>query len=174
MSADYKQQLAANYKKDAVATASPGRLVLMLYDGALKFLKIAQQGFETEKMPDRNELINNNLIKTQNILSELQGSLDMNVPGEFPRTMFRLYDFMIRQLQQANIRKNREPVTTVQRLLQDLRDGWEDMLRKTDDGRNARDGEITPSSSSDDQTEDAAAVNKSDGSGVGGGLDASA
>lgn len=153
MSADYKQQLAANYKKDAVQTASPGRLVLMLYDGALKFLNHAQEGFKMDKLPDRNEIINNNLIKTQNILSELQSSLDMNVAGEFPRTMFRLYDFMIRQLQQANIRKDPEPVSVVWRLLKDLRDGWDDMLRKTNDGRDAVDDPnavATDASASDD------------------------
>lgn len=123
--------LAKSYKNSSVNTASPGQLVLMLYDGALKFLALAEQGLQDNNPRSRNEAVNNNLIKAQNILAELQSSLDMKVPGDFAKTMFGLYDFMIRQLQQANIKKTAEPIQTVQKMLKDIRDAWEEMLKKT-------------------------------------------
>ncbi len=121
---------AKSYKSSSVNTATPGQLVLMLYDGALKFLALAEQGLQDENPRQRNEAVNNNLIKAQNILAELQSSLDMKVPGDFAKTMFGLYDFMIRQLQQANIKKTAEPIQTVYKMLKDIRDAWEEMLKK--------------------------------------------
>jgi flagellar secretion chaperone FliS len=122
--------LAKSYKSSAVLNASPGQLILMLYDGALKFLAIAEHGLTLDNPRERIETVNNNLIKAQNILAELQSSLDMKVEGEFPKTMFRLYDFMIRQLQQANIKKEAAPIKVVAGMLKDVRDAWEEMLRK--------------------------------------------
>lgn len=122
--------LAKSYKSSSVHTANPGQLVLMLYDGALKFMSLAEQGMESSDPRVRNESMNNNLIKAQNILAELQSSLDMKVPGDFAKTMFGLYDFMIRQLQEANIKKTVGPIKTVQRMLKDIRDAWEEMLKK--------------------------------------------
>ena len=124
------RQFAQSYKASSVQTASPGQLVLMLYDGALKFLQVAEAGFQETNVRTRNEQINNNLIKAQNILAELQTSLDMKVEGEFSKTMFQLYDFMIRQLQEANIRKAPEPIKVVDGMLRDIRDAWEEMLKK--------------------------------------------
>lgn len=122
--------LAKSYKSSSVHTANPGQLVLMLFDGALKFMSLAEQGLQSTDLRVRNEQANNNLIKAQNILAELQSSLDMKVPGDFAKTMFGLYDFMIRQLQQANIKKTAEPIKTVYRMLKDVRDAWEEMLKK--------------------------------------------
>jgi len=127
-----QKAFASTYKSASVQTASPGQLVLMLYDGALRFMTQAQEGFVIQNTRERNEAINNNLIKAQNILAELQSSLDMKVEGEFPKTMFRLYDFMIRQLQSANIRKEAEPIKVVYGMLKDIRDAWEEMLKKND------------------------------------------
>ena len=124
-------QFSKSYQKSSVHTASPGQLVLMLYDGALKFMTMAENGLELKNPRERNETVNNNLIKAQNILAELQSSLDMKVQGDFPKTMFQLYDFMLRQLQQANIEKKKEPITVVYKMLKDIRDAWDEMLKKT-------------------------------------------
>jgi flagellar protein FliS len=69
---------AASYKKAAILTASPERLILMLYDGALDAMGRAKSGFEIEELKKRNETIINNLIKAQNIFGELQRSLRMD------------------------------------------------------------------------------------------------
>ncbi len=124
-------RLAKSYRSVAVTTATPGQLVLMLFDGALRFLSTAQHGFELEGIAARNEQIHNNLIKTQNILRELQASLDLTNGGEFARTMYALYDFMLTELQKANLGKVAEPIAAVERLLREIRDSWAQMLEQT-------------------------------------------
>ena len=117
-----------SYRTLAVETASPGRLILMLFDGAVRFLSAAEAGFEIEELRERNEAINNNLVRVQNIVTELQRSLDLKKGGEFARNMYALYDFMSTQIMEANIHKDVEPVKTVSRLLGDIRDAWMEML----------------------------------------------
>ena len=124
-------QFARSYREVAVTTATPGNLVLMLFDGALRFLSLALHGFQNESISGRNEEIHNNLIKTQRILRELQCSLDLKVGGDFGTTMFALYDFMIDQLQKANLAKEAAPIQTVERLLGELRDAWAQMLEQS-------------------------------------------
>ncbi len=124
-------QFAKSYQAVAVTTASPGNLVLMLFDGALRFLSTALLGFQCQELGRRNEEINNNLIKTQRILLELQCSLDMKVGGEFSQRMYALYDFMIEELRKANMTKEPAPIQTVERLLGEIRDAWAQMLQQS-------------------------------------------
>jgi flagellar secretion chaperone FliS len=124
---------ARTYRTNAVLTASPGQLVLMLYDGALKALALAREGFnEPADNPRRIELINQQLLKAQAILSELQNGLNLDAGGDFARTMHRLYDYHSRRLMEANLRKQVEPVIEVERLVQELRDAWAQMLMQQD------------------------------------------
>lgn len=125
------QGYARTYRVNAVLTASPGQLVLMLYDGALKALAIAQNAFERpEDDPRRIEIINEQLIKAQSIIHELQDGLDMKSGGEFAATMHRLYDYHARRLFEANLRKQVEPVIEVERLVRELREAWVQMLNQ--------------------------------------------
>ena len=98
-------KVAKSYKAQSVQTASPGKLVLMLFDGCLRFTLAAKRAFDEEEFTKKNEDINNNLIRAQNIVTELQSSLDMSVPGDLPGTLFRLYDFVMHKLQQANLKR---------------------------------------------------------------------
>jgi len=109
-------------------------LILMLFDGAVRFLGAAEAGFELEELRERNEAINNNLVRVQNIVTELQRSLDLQQGGEFARNMYALYDFMGTQIMEANIRKDVEPVKIVTCLLGEIRDAWLEMLEKTPEG----------------------------------------
>ena len=125
---------ARTYRANAVLTASPGQLVLMLYDGALKAMALAREGFaQPADDISRIAVINTQLLKAQNILSELQNGLNMEAGGEFARTMHRLYDYHNRRLSEANIRKQVEPVIEVERLVRELRDAWAQMLSKNGD-----------------------------------------
>ncbi len=127
------QGYARTYRANAVLTASPGQLVLMLYDGALKALAIALDAFaRPEADVQRIETINTQLQKAQAIIRELQGGLNFEAGGEIAQTMNRLYEFHLRRLFEANIRKQPEPVREVEKLVRDLRDAWAEMLSKRD------------------------------------------
>lgn len=124
-------QYARAYKSVAVSTATPGQLVLMLFDGALRFMSTALNGFEQEDVARRMEAVNNNAIKTQKIIRELQCSLDLQNGGEFAQRMYALYDYMLDQLLRANLTKDPEPIRIVERLLREIRDAWAQMLEQT-------------------------------------------
>lgn len=123
------QSYARTYRTNAVLTASPGQLVLMLYDGALKALVLAQNALaQPSDTPHRIEEINQQLLKAQAIISELQSGLNLQDGGEFAQTMNRLYDYHNRRLFNANLRKDPAPVAEVERLLREIRNAWAEML----------------------------------------------
>jgi flagellar secretion chaperone FliS len=124
---------ARTYRSNAILTASPGQLVLMLYDGALKAMALAREGFKTPvDDPRRISNINQHLLKAQAILNELQNGLNMEAGGEFAQTMHRLYDYHSRRLFEANLRKQEAPVIEVEGLVRELRDAWAQMLSQQD------------------------------------------
>jgi len=119
------------YRANAVLTASPGQLVLMLFDGALKAMALARVAFDRpEGDPRRIEAIHQQLQKAQDILVELQSGLNLEAGGEFAQTLHRLYDYHTRRLFEANIRKQVAPVIEVEGLVRQLRDAWAEMLMK--------------------------------------------
>lgn len=116
------------YRKTATTTASPGELVLMLYDGALRFMAAAELGFQEEHFARRNEAIHNNILRAQAIITELQATLNMEKGGAFSENLYRLYDFMQNHLSQANREKDSEKIKVVAGFMQDIRDAWAQML----------------------------------------------
>jgi flagellar protein FliS len=133
------QDCARAYRANAVLTASPGQLVLMLFDGALRSLTLAREALaRPEEDVRRIEVVNQQLIKAQAIISELQGTLNLDAgDGKFAREMYRLYDYFNRRLTEANVKKQVEPVQEVERLLGDVRGAWAEMLRQQDTVRPA-------------------------------------
>jgi flagellar secretion chaperone FliS len=125
---------AAAYAKvgveTGVNTADPHKLILMLFDGALRFLHGAEDGFKIKGLRERHEAVHNNLIKAQNIISELQRCLSVRDGGDFAINLFRLYDFMNTRLMEANVRKEPQNIRVVARLLGEVRDAWDQMLRE--------------------------------------------
>lgn len=131
----FAQGYARTYRANAVLTASPGQLVLMLYDGVLKSLALAQEAFSRPESDVRRiEAINQHLLKAQEIIAELQSGLNMGAGGDFAKTMHRLYDYHNRRLLEANLRKQVEPVIEVERLVREIRDAWAQMLAQQDTG----------------------------------------
>ena len=124
-------QFARNYQEAAIKTATPGQLVLMLFDGALRAMATALAGFQIEAVGPRMEQINNQIIKAQAILRELKASLDVRTGGEFAGRMWGLYDFMIDRLGAANLAKEPEPIRIAENFLRDIRDAWAAMLEKS-------------------------------------------
>ena len=100
----------------------------MLFDGALRFLDKALVGFDLDDPLDSNLAINNNILKAQEILRELNMSLNMEKGGEFATTMRRLYNYYDLQLSQSNLQKDPAGVELVIRLLSVIRGAWAEML----------------------------------------------
>ncbi len=120
---------ARAYQTQSILTASPGQLVLMMYDGALRFMAQARAGFALpEDNYSRIEKINVALLRAQAILVELRANLDMNAGGAIAANLDRLYDYYVRRLQEANLRKDEKPVIEIEGLVRTLRDGWAEML----------------------------------------------
>jgi flagellar protein FliS len=119
-----------SYRQVATKTASPGQLVLMLFDGALRFLSQARTGFALEDPLEFNQTIHNNIQKAVAIVCELNYSLNMEAGGQFSATMRRLYDYMEARLHEANQFKREDYVIDVSQRLTVIRDAWKEMLEK--------------------------------------------
>lgn len=108
------------YKQTAVITADQGRLIVMLYDGAIKFLTIAIEKLETGDAYGANS----NLIKGKSIVAELLASLNMEQGGDIALNLQRLYTYIFNELIDANLNKDVARVQRVIELLKELREGW--------------------------------------------------
>ncbi len=109
------------YLQTAVETAHPARLVVMLYDGALRFLNLAVEAIEQRNYEQQNLY----LQKAQRILSELISSLDFAQGGEIAENLFQLYTYLYNQLVQANISDDKAKVQHAIALLSELREAWD-------------------------------------------------
>ena len=107
------------YKNNSVAHASKEQLLLMLVDGAVRFAKISRQAMEDKDIKKCHE----NIIKTQNIFTELMVSLDQNA-GEWAVQMFKIYEFIKEKLVEANIKKDINIMDEIIPLIEDIRDTW--------------------------------------------------
>ncbi len=110
------------YKETKVRTASQGKLIVMLYDEALKQLDTAISGLEGRTK--HLDSIHNAVLKAQDVVTELMVSLDFDRGGEIAKNLFNLYMFFNRQLMEANVRKDTAPIKDVRRLMGDLREAW--------------------------------------------------
>jgi flagellar secretion chaperone FliS len=117
-----------SYQQVATQTAPPGQLVLMLYEGAIRFLERAVGGFNLEDPAEFNQTISNNILRAQDIIFELNVTLNIQDGGELAMTLRQLYDYMGRQLTEANLRKAIEPLQEVVKRMTVLRDAWAQML----------------------------------------------
>lgn len=113
------------YQKTQVETASQGKLIIMLFDGAIKFCRSALQGMEEKNY----EQVNNCIGKTQAIISELMVSLDMKAGGEIAQNLYKLYDYMYWRLTTANVKKDLAMVREVLDMLTDFRQTWEEVIK---------------------------------------------
>ena len=115
------------YQEIATQTASPAQLVLMLYDGAIRFLEQACAGFREDDPLEFNQTINNNVLKAQAIINELNYSLNMEAGKDCAANLRRLYDYFDRLLQESNQRKEEKGISEVIERLTTLRNSWAEM-----------------------------------------------
>lgn len=119
------------YKKISTLTATPAQLVLMLYNGAIKYLEQALRGFEKEDPLEFNLTINNNILKAQEIINELNNALDIENGGEVAANFRRLYDYFDYRLTESNTKKDPTGIRDVLNRLIILRDAWQQMMSQT-------------------------------------------
>lgn len=104
-----------NYRQQQVNTASQDKLILMLFDGAIRFCNQARIALENKKYDEANT----NLIKAQNIVQEFMITLNMDY--EIAHSLYYLYDYFYRRLVEANLRKDQVIVEEVKGFLTELR-----------------------------------------------------
>ena len=121
------------YQKTNVSTASQGRLVVLLYEGAVKNLTGAINLFDAnEKIkPNNIEQYGIYIQKTQAIITELQVSLDMEKGGEIAKNLMSLYIFFNEQLMSATINHDKKILQSVQKMMNDLADSWRTIANST-------------------------------------------
>jgi flagellar protein FliS len=107
------------YKNNQVNTASKKQLLIMLFDGAIKFLKFAAISIDEKNVPDAHKYI----VKAEKILMELMSTLNFDY-GDIPKNLYNLYEFLYNELVQANLKKDKEKVLYVKSKMEELRDTW--------------------------------------------------
>ena len=114
---------ASLYQGAAINTATPAELTLMLYNGAIKFCNQAVIGIEEKNI----EKAHTNLIKAQNIIWELQGTLD------FKYAVAKDFDLIYKKIEQnllmANIRKDADKINEALEDIRGLRDVWAQVMK---------------------------------------------
>jgi len=113
------------YRKVDVETASQGKIIVMLFNGAVQRVEEAKRLIGTNKY----QTIHENLIKAQEIVTELRSSLDMQ-QGEVAKNLDRIYEYILHLLVKGNISKKPEPLDEAIDHLTTMRDTWKEAFAK--------------------------------------------
>ncbi len=114
----------AKYANNRIVTASPAELTLMLYEGAIKFCNIAILGIEEGSIQKAHD----NITKAERIIQELKITLNHKYP--VAKDFENIYNYLIRRLHQANMKKDKEILEEVNVHLRSVRDTWKEVMRK--------------------------------------------
>lgn len=133
----HPQQAYGQYQRVQTETSTPGQLVLLLYQGCVRFvqrgrLALDAQDYDTARI---------SLLRAQDIVAELMGSLNLEA-GDLAQNLLRLYEYMHRRLVQANIRHDSAAALEVEELVRSLLPAWEEAVRQ-------QAGATTPAKASD-------------------------
>jgi len=130
----YTNALAA-YKETRIRTASPGQLVVMLYDEAVKQLETSLEFLNQSKSgkldPSKIEVFGKAMIKSRDIITELMVSLNLDEGGEIAQNLFALYTWFNRELMEAHMSLDRERIKTVKDQIDVLRGAWIEIASTT-------------------------------------------
>lgn len=118
---------AANYgtyKKVDVETASQGKLIVMLFNGAIQRAEEAKRQLEKGRI----QAVHTNLVRAQEIMAELRGALNMQAGGEIARNLDRIYEYCQHLLIVANLRKDTRPIEQAIGFMTSMRDAWQQVF----------------------------------------------
>ncbi|OXT08757.1 flagellar export chaperone FliS [Thermoanaerobacterium thermosaccharolyticum] len=106
------------YKRNSIMTASPEELVMMLYNGIIRFVNEAKQAIDDKNI----ERAHNSITRAQDIVLELMSTLDMQY--DISKNLYSIYDYISRRLIEANLKKDKVALDEVESLVSDLKDTW--------------------------------------------------
>ena len=108
------------YRKNQISTSGQGHLILMMYEGAIKFTKLALESMDKDDLAGQGKYIQ----KAHDIVNELSLSLDFKKGGDVAPRLESLYQFTLSQLTLANIKSEKKPLQTVLNILNPLLEAW--------------------------------------------------
>lgn len=111
------------YKRVDVETTSQGKLIVMLFNGAIQRAEEAKRQIEKGRIQN----VHNNLIRAQDIIAELRSALNMSA-GEIARNLDRIYEYIQHLLVMGNIRKDAAPITDCIEMMTTMRDTWREVF----------------------------------------------
>lgn len=123
MATHNRANAAQLYQQNSINTASPAKLTLMLYDGAIKFCNIGLEGIEEKDIQKAHD----NIMKAEKIIMQLRSSLDMKYP--VAEDFDRVYDYVYRRLVEANMKKDAEVLKEATEHIKTMRDTWKEVMR---------------------------------------------
>ncbi|WP_352418314.1 flagellar export chaperone FliS [Proteiniborus sp.] len=112
------------YQQNSIMTASPEELTLMLYNGAIKFINLGKLHIENKEI----EKANNAIKRAQDIIMELNNTLDMNY--EISNNLRSIYTFILEKLIDANIKKDVKFLDEALPLIEEIRDTWKEAMKE--------------------------------------------
>jgi flagellar protein FliS len=132
----FPHRLHNEYRHNEVATSSQGKLIIMMYEGALKCTTLALEGIDSKDLVKKGIYIN----KTHDIINELSCALDMKKGGDVARKLESLYQFILHQLTLANVKSDRKALESIVKVLTPLMEAWKELLdnkvnNQTDNGQ---------------------------------------
>lgn len=117
-------QYVKQYQKNEVETATPEKILILLYDGAIQFLNKAKIAMEQKNIPE----IHNNIIGCENIILEFINTVDVENGGDFALRIKALYEYFYNTLVQANLKKDVTKVDEILKHLIELRATWKQAI----------------------------------------------
>ena len=117
-------QQYSEYHNNSISTSSQGRLVMMMYEGAIRFVTMAMTCMDQKDVSGQGS----NIQKTYDIVNELSLALNMDEGGEVSRKLDNLYQFILKQLTLANIKSDKKALESVLKILSTLKEGWDQVF----------------------------------------------
>ena len=135
-------QYVKQYQKTHIETASQETILIMLHDGVIQFLNKAKIAMDNKDIQESH----NNLMNAQNILHEFLHTIDPEPNPELAQHLTNLYNYLISQLVEANMKQVQEPIDNVLSFIKDLKATWEQAII-------AQHGGAVPQPAKDDEDE---------------------
>jgi len=108
------------YQNNQILNASPEQILILLYDGSIRFCRQAIHAMDAGDRTTQAEKIS----RAMAIVCEFANTLDHEVGGDMAADLDALYGFMVRELTRANVQNDRKALETVEDLLSGLREAW--------------------------------------------------